>query len=367
MASSTITSAPVRPADCDDGGAVEAGPVEPARVDDLDLDPLVAASCSAIASTRCRVWPQATTVTSRPVRATRAEPSGTTWSYPAGGSGPESFEQPEVVDDEDRVAGEHRGVEHADVVSRRRRRRDPPAWEEREQGSGIAAVLRAVAPPPGDLRPDDDRHLLGSPVHVAGPGNVVEQLVGGLEGEVRIHELDDRVHPGKGRAERGSGEPVLADRRGEDPFGGDRERRLREAGHAAAEVPDLLAQDERLGVALEAPTDDARDGSGVGDLGRVGRRVGIEPFRRDRAGSPGPRMPSSAVSGDGKRSSGMRTPSGVCSTRASTDRATTSAACGLDLLDLGGRERTRLDEAPGKHHGRIKQPPTLAPPRACGT
>jgi hypothetical protein len=118
-------------------------------------------------------------------------------------------------------------------------------------------------------------------------------------------------------------------------------------------VSDLLAEDERLGVALETAGDDARHGAGVGDLCGVGCGVWIEPCCRDRGQ---PRAQDATLDRVRGREAVIRdtdSVGGLLDQRLHGP-GDHGGRGGLDLLHLGRRERTHLDEAPGEHHRRIE-------------
>ena len=149
-------------------------------------------------------------------------------------------------------------------------------------------------------------------VDVSRLGDVVEELVCRLEGEVGEHQLDDRPEPGDRRAERKPAEAVLGDWGAEDAVGGDRERVLRRSVRASAEVADLLAEHERARLSLEGP------GEGAGDRGgelhrlhlaaRLERLRGLDArrIRRDPRERRRPRRRGSAAARGGSHATPSR-------------------------------------------------------------
>ena len=160
-----------------------------------------------------------------------------------------------------------------------------------EDAGGVHRVLGAVAGAHGDLAAQHEGYGTVPAVHVARPGDLVEELVGGDPHEVGVHELHDRREAAVERDAAGqAGEGVLADRGAEDPVGEALGETAGRSVGAAVEAVDVLAHDDDAGVGLHPATEDGGDGldelhllDGYGvPLG--GHRPARRPSRRGHRG-----------------------------------------------------------------------------------
>ena len=185
----TTSSRPVFAHAGEDRSHVQGG--EGAGVDHLRLD-ASGAACSAAASALDTAPPVATTVISEPSRRTRATPSGTSHS-PSGTSSCRHVHHA-VLEVEHRVVVADRGFQqplgivhgggHHDLDPRGV---DEPALE----------AAASAAPPPRVPAPSWPRTTMGirDPARrtCSSAGSLVHDLVHGHQGEIHVHDLDDRA------------------------------------------------------------------------------------------------------------------------------------------------------------------------------
>ena len=156
-----------------------------------------------------------------------------------------------MLKDEHGVVVADGGLEDALRVVGVRRGHDLEAGNVDEIALGALAVLGA-AQRRADGCPHHHRHGQFPAGHVAQFRGLVDELVHALEQEVRVLHIRDRPHPEHGRADRGSRDRLLADRRIDDPFVaellGEPEVDAERAAESALD-PDVLADQEDVVVA----------------------------------------------------------------------------------------------------------------------
>ena len=74
-------------------------------------------------------------------------------------------------------------------------------------------MLRAVARARRYPAADHQRQGIGAAEHVAHLGRLIEQLVGGNQDKVGVHDFHHRAHSIQGSTDAKTGKPVFADRR----------------------------------------------------------------------------------------------------------------------------------------------------------
>src|SRR5438477_11260339 len=108
-------------------------------------------------------------------------------------------------------------------------------------------MLRGVSAPGTALGAHDERDARLAPEHEPVLRGLVHDLVDGEAGEVDVHELGPRPHPGEGRPDRRADEADLADRRLEDPRWAELREQVRRDLERTAMLADIFPQpDDRL-------------------------------------------------------------------------------------------------------------------------
>ena len=164
-----------------------------------------------------------------------------------------------MLQEDHRIERVHGGVEQADVVVRVGRSDDPEAGEHPVQADRVHGVLRPVAEPGADAAAHHDRQVGGVAVHVARLGELVEELVGGHQREVREHDLHHHAHAQHGGAETEPGETALGDRGVDHAVREALDQPLGGPVGAAAQVGHLLAEDDRVRLPLQPAAGHRRD------------------------------------------------------------------------------------------------------------
>jgi hypothetical protein len=122
---------------------------------------------------------------------------------------------------------------------------------------GIHRMLGAVTGADGHLGAQHQRHAGLAAEHVAGLGDLVEDLVRGDQGEVRIHELDHGAVGAFHRDPAGQAdEALLGDRAGHDAVGEAGGQAAGRAVGATLQLVDVLADDEVALVLFHPPPHD---------------------------------------------------------------------------------------------------------------
>ena len=154
-----------------------------------------------------------------------------------------------VLEEDDGVVVVDRAPEEPARVGGGRGEHDLDPGDVHEPRLQLLRVLRAGRPAGAALRSQRHGHLDLASGHVAVLGGLLDELLHRQRHEVLVHDLDDRAHAGDGRADAGSDDRHLGDRRVAHALGPELvEHPLRDA-HRAAHLGDVLAHDEDVVVA----------------------------------------------------------------------------------------------------------------------
>ena len=211
---------------------------------------------------------------------------------------------------EDRVVVPDGGAEHPGGVADGGRRRHLEAGRVGERRLEILRVERTGAHSAAGRAPERERHAVPGPVAAA--GGEVGDHVEGAGGEVEELVLDDRTKALEGGAHRDAGEPLLADRRVEDPVRPERvEEPLGEA-EGSTVASDVLAEEEHARIPLHLVAERPPDGREVGDhrdsyaASRLRGGHASSPTRS--GGASVSRRPNRRANASATRSAGRRGP-----------------------------------------------------------
>ena len=154
-----------------------------------------------------------------------------------------------ALDEQDGVVRPDRRLQQPLGVGGRRRVDDVQAGDVGEDALQRLRVLAAVALAGADRGADDERDLDLRAGHVVPLAGLVRDLVRGHQGEVHVHQFDDRAQPDHRGADAGPADAGFGDRRVEDALAAEGLEQVLGQLEGAAVVGHVLAVDDDSTVA----------------------------------------------------------------------------------------------------------------------